>query len=151
LSEDSENPQQANVIVIAPGVGLHESKLTFKFVRARGPGGQNVNKVSSAAELRVRLVDLESAMPLDAVARLKELAASRITSEGELLFFADDSRTQEQNRADAIRRLRELIVQALVRPKVRKKRKPSRAAKERRFQAKKHRGEIKKGRSGWKE
>jgi len=135
-----------NVISIAPGVGLHESKLRFRFVRSRGPGGQNVNKVSSAAELRVELADLEQVMPLDAIARLRSTAGSRLTNENELLFFADDSRTQEQNRADAIRRLRELIIQAMVRPKPRKKTKPGRAAKQRRLNAKKHRGDIKAGR-----
>ncbi len=141
----SEAPNQ---LAIAPGVVVHESLLRFRFVRARGPGGQNVNKVSSAAELRVSMEDLAKVMPLDAISRLKTLAGSKLTLDGELLFFADDSRTQEQNRAEAIRRLRELVVEAMKRPKARRKSKPSRASKQRRLDSKKRRSNIKANRGG---
>ena len=133
-------------VAAVAAVAIDPAEVEFTAVRSQGAGGQNVNKVSSAAELRVELADLEQVMPLDAIARLRSTAGSRLTNENELLFFADDSRTQEQNRADAIRRLRELIIQAMVRPKPRKKTKPGRAAKQRRLNAKKHRGDIKAGR-----
>jgi len=130
------------MIEITPGLLLDDRELQIEFVRASGPGGQNVNKVSTAAQLRFDV--RASAIPQEVKARLIHLAGNRITIEGILLIEARRFRTQEHNREDAIQRFTDLIRKALVEPKKRRKTKPTQSSKEERIQEKKRRGEIKK-------
>jgi ribosome-associated protein len=123
---------------------LPEEALSERFLAATGPGGQNVNKVASACQLRVDVFKL--GLPPHAYEKLKRLAGSRLTSNGELVITARRFRTQEANRADARARLAEMIGEAhMVQPKRRPTR-PSRAAKAKRVEAKKQRGSVKQGR-----
>jgi ribosome-associated protein len=129
---------------IAPGVRVLEGVVRFSFVSSGGPGGQNVNKRATKAEMRVALADL----PLhpEALERLAVLAGQRITDDGELVITADEHRSQGRNKAECLERLRELIVRAKVRPRKRRPTKPSRGAKERRLMAKRVVSEKKQGR-----
>ena len=127
---------------VGPTLTLPAEAVRVRFVRSRGPGGQNVNKVSTAAELRVSLSDL-TMLDSFALARLRTLAGSRLTNDGEILIVSDAARTQEGNRREATERLADLIRRAIVRPKIRRKTKPSRGAKQRRLTAKKQRGDTK--------
>lgn len=120
---------------------LPEDALEEKFITSAGPGGQNVNKVATAVQLRCDVFKLGLTPPV--YARLKELAGSRMTGAGEIVITARSFRTQEANRADARARLAELIAKAHVRPARRVKTKVSRAAKAKRVDAKKQRGNIK--------
>lgn len=133
------------VIEITPTFSIDESELQFDFVRASGPGGQNVNKVSTAVQLRWN-VNANPNLPLDAKERLLRLAGSRATADGVLIIEARRYRTQEQNRFDAIQRLTALVQEALVLPKTRKSTRPTITAKAARLSSKKHRGEIKRTR-----
>ncbi len=133
------------VIEITPTFSIDESELQFDFVRASGPGGQNVNKVSTAVQLRWN-VNANPNLPPDAKERLLRLAGSRATAEGVLIIEARRYRTQEQNRFDAIQRLTALVQEALVLPKTRKSTRPTITAKAARLSSKKHRGEIKRTR-----
>lgn len=130
------------MIEITPTFSIDESELQFAFVRSSGPGGQNVNKVATAVQLRFDV--LHSSLPEDVKERLKHFAGNKITSEGELLVEAKKFRTQEQNREDAMRRFVELLQRAFKKPKVRTKTKPTAASKEKRLKQKKQRSEIKK-------
>lgn len=130
------------MIEITPSIQIDERELQIDFIRASGPGGQNVNKVATAVQLRFDVHT--SSLPDDAKTRLIHLAGSRITSEGVLLVEAKRFRTQEQNREDALRRFVELVRKSLVKPKARQKTKPTQASKEERLKEKKRRGEIKK-------
>jgi ribosome-associated protein len=130
------------MLQITPSFFIDENELQFTFVRSSGPGGQNVNKVATAAQLRFD-VD-HSSLPEEVKERLKHLAGNKITSDGELLIEAKKFRTQEQNRDDALNRFIELVQRAFHKPKVRKKTKPTKASKEQRLKEKRTRGEIKK-------
>ncbi|MFN8403130.1 MAG: alternative ribosome rescue aminoacyl-tRNA hydrolase ArfB [Anaerolineales bacterium] len=132
------------MIQISPSIHIHESELHFDYIRASGPGGQNVNKVATAVQLRFDTH--ASSLPEEIKLRLTRLAGKRMTDDGVLLIEAKQFRTQEKNREDAIQRFVELIRKATVKPKLRKKTKPTKASKEKRLQSKKQRGEIKKSR-----
>ncbi len=120
---------------------MDERELHFEYIRASGPGGQNVNKVATAVQMRFDITN--SALASDIQGRLIRLAGNRVTADGVLMLEAKRFRTQEQNREDATQRFVELIRRALVKPKPRKKTKPSAASKERRLKSKKVKGEIK--------
>lgn len=136
-----------NTTQVAPGIELPEAALSFTFSRSSGPGGQNVNKVNSRATLTVRLDDLNGVLPPYAQRRLA-IVASRYLSQDALQISASDSRSQIANRRACMERLREVLIEALRRPKVRKKTKPSARAMQRRLDAKKRRSQVKARRSG---
>lgn len=125
-------------------VVIPDEALSEKFLAATGPGGQNVNKVATACQLRVDVFKL--GLPPHAYDKLKSLAGSRMTSGGELLITARNYRTQEANREDARRRLAELLAAAHVRQAKRRPTKPSRSAKAKRVDEKKGRSAVKAGR-----
>lgn len=122
-------------LVIAPGIEIPDADLQVSFIRSAGPGGQNVNKVATAVQLRFAL-DRNTTLRPDVKQRLRVLAGQRVTDAGEILFVARQSRSQEFNRRDAEQRLAELVRRALVPPKPRRATKPTRASKERRLQSK---------------
>ncbi len=130
---------------ITPDVALQDWELSESFMRASGPGGQNVNKVSSAVTLRFEAARSPS-LSAPVKARLRRLAGRRWTQEGAILIQCDESRSQARNREIAKERLGELIRKALIAPKRRVATRPTLGSKKRRLQAKKQRGEIKAGR-----
>ena len=121
---------------------LDDNEIEESFVRASGPGGQNVNKVSSAVQIRFDLSGSRS-LPQDVRERLARLAGRRLTGDGVIVIIAQRHRTQERNRQDALDRLIALIQRAAVAPVPRRPTKPTAGARERRLQSKKHRGSIK--------
>ncbi len=133
------------MLEITPTLSIDERELQIDFVRASGPGGQNVNKVSTAAQLRFD-VRGSASLPEEAKARLIRLGGSRVTADGVLVLEAKRFRTQEGNRADAILRFTELVRQAAKKPKKRRATRPTLASKEERLKAKKIRSSVKKGR-----
>jgi ribosome-associated protein len=135
------------MIQITPDISIDDSELSESFVRSSGPGGQNVNKVSSAVQLRFDVRQSPS-LPNDVAVRLMKLAGSRLTKDGVIVITAQEHRQQERNRAEARDRLFDLIRQAAVRPVPRRKTKVPKAQKKNRLEGKKHRGEIKRGRQG---
>jgi ribosome-associated protein len=126
---------------ISRDLSIDENDIDISFVRASGPGGQNVNKLSTAAQLRfdTRRITLAP----DAAARLDRLAGSRMTKDGVIVIHAQRFRTQERNRADAIDRLLELLREAMVRPTPRRATKPTFGSKQRRLEGKKRRSDVK--------
>jgi len=130
------------MIQITDTIAIEESELKEEFVRASGPGGQNVNKVATAVQLRFDVAKSPS-LPKDVRARLIRLAGKRMTEDGVLIIDARSYRSQERNRQDAVHRLVKLIRKAAEKPKVRRETRPSRASKVKRLETKRHQAEKK--------
>jgi ribosome-associated protein len=130
------------MIRINRNIEIDERELEWEFIRASGPGGQNVNKVSTAVRLRWKVLG-SSALPAEMCERLIRLAGRRIGDDGYLTIHARSARTQESNRREAIERLVELVQRACEKPKPRRATKPTAASRERRLEAKKRRGQTK--------
>lgn len=137
----------ADQIAITNTVTLHPEELEWRFVRASGPGGQNVNKVATAAQLRFDLARSPS-LPSGMRQRARKLAGNWLTSEGEILITASSHRTQALNRQDALDRLVEMLRRAAIAPKRRIATRPTLASKKRRLEGKTKRSAIKKLRGG---
>jgi ribosome-associated protein len=135
------------LLPVTDTISLDESELSESFVRSSGPGGQNVNKVSSAVQLRFDVRSSPS-LPNDVAVRLMRLAGKRLTKDGIIVIIAQSHRAQERNRADARERLFDLIRQAAVRPVPRRATKVPKAQKRKRIEGKKHRSAIKSMRAG---
>ncbi|MGB6308768.1 MAG: alternative ribosome rescue aminoacyl-tRNA hydrolase ArfB [Steroidobacteraceae bacterium] len=134
-------------LIITPDIVIPDEELEWKFIRSSGPGGQNVNKVASAAQLRF-LLPQNATLPVAARNRLRRLAGQKLIDDGSILFKSMSERSQEQNRRAALERLEALIHAALAEPKIRKKTRPTKASKERRIESKKRRASTKQSRRG---
>jgi ribosome-associated protein len=130
------------MIRITDTISIDESEIEESFVRSSGPGGQNVNKLSTAVQLRFD-VRRSPSLPNDVAIRLMRLAGRRMTKDGVLVLIAQNHRTQERNRAEAMERLVDLVQQAAVKPVARRATKPTKASRERRIEGKKRRSGIK--------
>jgi ribosome-associated protein len=130
------------MIRITPTITIDEREIAESFVRASGPGGQNVNKLATAVQLRFD-VRQSGRLPPDVKARLERLAGSRLTRDGVIVITAQRHRTQARNRDDALNRLVELIRRAAIAPTKRRPTKPTKASRERRIETKKRRAGIK--------
>ena len=130
------------MIQVTEGIALDETELEFSFIRASGPGGQNVNKVSTAVQMRFDARRSPS-LPNEVSIRLQKLAGARLTQDGVIVITATRHRTQERNRADAIERLVDLIAKAAVEPVKRKPTRPTKASRQRRLESKSLRGGVK--------
>ena len=134
-------------LIVSEHIAIPEEELEWKFIRSSGPGGQNVNKVASAVQLRF-LLPQNTSLPAAVRSRLQRLAGQRLVDDGTILLTARTERSQEQNRRAALERLAGLVRAALIEPKIRRKTRPTRASKERRIDSKKRRGGTKRERSG---
>jgi len=134
-------------LIISPSLVIPDEDLEWKFIRSSGPGGQNVNKVASAAQLRF-LLPQNVSLPAAVKNRLRRLAGQKLIDDGSILFKSMSERSQEQNRRAAEARLEALIRAALVEPKIRKKTRPTKGSQERRIDSKKRRGATKQARGG---
>jgi len=143
MSDDAPDPQSTSRIPVTARLHILKDDISEDFIRASGPGGQNVNKVSTAVQLRFDLSGNRT-LPEDVKARAAKLAGSRLTLSGEIVLQADRHRTRERNREDALERLLELLRKATERPKPRKATRPTLGSKKRRLDAKKQRGQVKK-------
>jgi ribosome-associated protein len=132
---------------VTPAIAIPDEAIDERFVRASGPGGQNVNKVATAVQLRFDPARAGGALNDEVVQRLRALAGSRVTEDGAIVIDARAHRTQSQNREEARERLADLVRQALVRPKRRRKTRPTRASQQRRVESKKRHGQTKRNRS----
>jgi ribosome-associated protein len=130
------------MIPVTPSIAIHEDEITLHFIRASGPGGQHVNKVATAVQLRFDVRNSPN-LPDDVRARLIQLAGRKITEDGFLVIEAKRFRTQDSNRQDALDRLIKLIRKACEKPKPRHRTRPSKKSKERLLAAKRHRSRIK--------
>jgi ribosome-associated protein len=130
------------MIRVTDSISIDDSEIEESFVRSSGPGGQNVNKLSTAVQLRFD-VRRSPSLPNDVALRLMALGGRRITKDGVLVLIAQSHRTQERNRADAIERLVALIKEAAIKPIPRRATKPTKASKQRRIEGKKRRSGIK--------
>ena len=133
------------MLAINDTLTIPEDELSFSYARSGGPGGQNVNKVSSKAVLRWKLAETQ-VLSAEVKERIARLERKRVTTEGELVITSQRFRDQERNREDCLERLREIVLRALVVPKVRKATKPTRGSKRRRLEEKRRRSETKQGR-----
>jgi len=127
---------------ITPEIAIPDEEFEWKFIRSSGPGGQNVNKVATAVQLRF-LLPHNTSLPVAARNRLRRIAGQKINDDGTILISARSERSQDQNKRDALERLTALIRTALIEPKIRKKTRPTKASKTRRLEAKSHRAGIK--------
>jgi ribosome-associated protein len=130
------------MIQVTPGIAIDENEIHQEFIQASGPGGQNVNKVATAVQLRFDVANSPS-LPCEIRERLLSLGGRRVTKEGVLIIYARRFRSQEVNRQDAMEQLVELIRKAAQKPQIRRKTKPTRTSKIRRLEAKRHRAKTK--------
>ncbi len=133
------------MLIVTSQIRIPTTEFQWSFVRAGGPGGQNVNKVASKAVLRWNVVASQS-LPADVKSRFLTQQANRITTTGDLVVASQRFRDQDKNRQDVLDRLKEWLLRATISPKLRKPTRPTRGSKERRLSAKKHRARVKTGR-----
>jgi len=145
---DPSSPDATDAVPLIRGRSLPASLLQFSFARSGGPGGQNVNKLATKAQLRIHLADLVPVLGPDAVLRLRQIAGSYLTDNLEILITDSTTRSQHTNRQACIQRLRALLIAALTPPRIRRATKPTRGSHLRRIASKKHHGSLKATRRG---
>ena len=148
MSPEPTDNQPETGLRVSPAVTVPMGLLGFVFSRSGGPGGQNVNKLATRAQLRVALADLRPIIGPAACERLRQLAGSRLTAGGLLLISDEQTRSQQMNRQACLERLRTLLLQALTPPRLRRRTKPSRGSKTRRLEGKKRDAQVKRHRRG---
>ncbi len=142
---ENHTPSFLPGVELGPGVWADRADLRFGFSRSSGPGGQNVNKVNTKTELRISMSAIHG-LSQRAVHRFRVAVKNRLSAEDEVIVTSDTERTQDANRHNCLKKLRELLIAAQHEPKIRRKTKPSRASKERRIKTKKARSEVKSAR-----